>query len=173
MKGSIVLSLQEMVEKHHGEIHWQNILTKSGLEKGHLFFSHHDVDDQMVHNVLDNTTKELNITMTEAADAFGDYWVNTFAPKTYFAFFNTAKSAKDFLMQMNRVHEKITSNIKNATPPRFEYDDVDKNTLIMTYISTRGMEEIWVGLIKGAAKYFNETIDVERLSKNKVRIKFS
>lgn len=172
MKGSIPLSLQKMVQEKFGDAHWNNILVKTGLPENHTFYVHHDVDDEIIKKALENTLSELNISMVEAAEAFGDYWVNTFAPNAYFAFFTSSKSAKEFLMGMDKVHERITSNIENAAPPQFKYEDVDENTLIMTYISKRGLEELWIGLIKGTAKYFNEKVAIERLEKNKVKITF-
>ena len=43
----------------------------------------------------------------------------------------------------------------------------------MTYISSRNLEPIWIGLIKGVGKYFNEKINIENLSKNSVKITFN
>ena len=136
-------------------------------------YGNHDIDDNVIMNVLTNTCEVLDVTFEQAAKTFGNYWMNESASKTYFAFFHRSKSAKEFLLAMDSVHEKVTDKINNANPPGFEYEDVDKNTLIMTYKSKRGLEQIWIGLIKGVGDYYKENIEVIKLSKKSVKINFN
>ncbi len=73
---------------------------------------------------------------------------------------------------MDEVHRKVTLNIQNANPPRFDYEWKDEKTLIMTYKSKRNLIEFFIGLIKGVGKYFNEELEVRKLGGNRVEIKF-
>lgn len=172
MKGTIAICLQDLVKTKFSEDNWETILVKSGLPKDLVIYAHHDIEDDVIMKVLNSTCEVLNITLQQAADAFGEYWMIDYAPKKYFAFFQNVKNAKDFLLNMDRLHAKLTDKIENAKPPKFTYDDIDKNTLIMNYISERGLEQIWIGLIKGVGKYFKENINIEKLSENKVKITF-
>lgn len=173
MKGIVAICLEELVRTKFGEDHWGNILEKSGLPRKHKIYGHNDIEDALVIQILKNTCTELDISLETAADAFGDYWINDFVSKKYHAFFVGKTSAKKFLLEMNRVHQKVTDKVENAKPPQFEYEDVDDNTLIMTYISERGLEVVWIGIIKGVGRYFNEKLTIEKISENKVKIQFN
>ena len=173
MKGTIVIALQDLVKNKFGQENWTNILKKSDLPTDKVFYGHHDVDDSIVMTLIQNTCEVLGITLEQAAEAFGNYWMNEYAPKKYFAFFIGKKTAKDFLLDMNRLHSKITDKIENARPPIFEYEELDNNKITMSYSSSRGLEPIWIGMIKGVGTYFKEDIKIKKIGKSKVELIFS
>jgi hypothetical protein len=114
----------------------------------------------------------LNISLVQAADAFGDYWSTVYAPKIYGAFYDTAKSAREFLLKMDDVHTIMTSTVSDAHPPRFEYEWKDDKTLIMKYKSRRGLIDFVVGLAKGVGKYYKEDLNATKLGDDRVKITF-
>ncbi len=172
MKGVIVKCLSNLVKEKFGEDKWERVLEMSGLPTNMTFVSTQDIDDSEVLKVVGNVCSVLNITLQQAADAFGDYWVNEFAPKIYSPYYVGVNSAKDFLLKMDRVHESSTKRIPNARPPRFEYEWENDNTLIMKYKSHRNLIDFLVGLIKGVGKYFNENLTVTKIDDKSVRIVF-
>ncbi|MBU1077065.1 MAG: heme NO-binding domain-containing protein [Spirochaetes bacterium] len=172
MKGVIVNCLKELVITKFGEDKWREAMEKSGLDPNMAFTSLGDVEDGAVMTVIQNVCKVLNITLEQAADAFGDYWVNEFAPKMYPRHFENIKSSKEFLMKMDKVHEMTTANMANAHPPRFNYKEKDEKTLIMTYNSKRGLMPIFLGLIKGVGKHYKENLKITALNDKDVEIKF-
>ena len=173
MKGTIVIALQDLVKNKFGQEKWINILKKSDLPTDKVFYPHHDVDDSMFMKLIQNTCKVLGITLEQAAEAFGNYWMNEYVPKKYFAFFYGKRTAKDFLLDMNRVHSKMVDKLENAQPPRFECEVLDENKITMSYSSQRGLEPIWIGMIKGVGTYFKEDIKIKKIGKNKVELTFS
>ena len=173
MKGTIVIALQDLVKNKFGQEKWINILKKSDLPTDKVFYAHHDVDDSIFMTLLQNTCKVLGITLEQVAEAFGNYWMNEYAPKKYFAFFIGKRTAKEFLLDMDRVHSKMVDKIENARPPRFEFEELDDNKITMSYSSHRGLELIWIGLIKGVGRYFKEDIKIKKIGKNKVELTFS
>ncbi len=172
MKGVIVSCLAELVRTKFGDDKWEEALEKAGLPRESTFLATQDVDDAAVMKVLDSLCKVLNISLQEAADAFGDYWVNVFAPKVYASYYHGVNSAKEFLLKMDDIHRISTENIPNAHPPRFDYEWKDDKTLIMTYMSHRNLIDIMIGLIKGVGKYFKEDLQVKKLSDTQVEIVF-
>lgn len=173
MKGVIVNCLKELVTEKFGKDKWDAALGKAGVDKDSFFLATQDVDDGVVLKVVGSVCAVLNITLPQAADAFGEHWVCSFAPKIYKSYFNGVTSAKDFLLKMDDVHRITTDNIPNAKPPRFEYSWENGKTLIMKYKSQRGMVDFLVGLIKGVGKYFKESLNVSRVGEDKVKIVFS
>ncbi len=77
---------------------------------------------------------------------------------------------------MNDVHAIIVKKIKGAKPPALELEPIGKKTAYFTYRSERGLFEYFLGLLKGSAKYFNEAINIEEISREnnslKVKIEF-
>jgi len=172
MKGAIAVSLQSMVEKEFGKDKWVNIIKRAGLPANTTFFAHHEIEDKAIMHVVKSTCEELNITLEQAADAFGNYWMTEYAPKKYYAFILTVKDAKSFLLKMNEVHKKITSQ-ENATPPKFEFEEKNDNTITMKYISKRNMEVFWIGLIKGVGNYYKQNIEIKKIETSKVELTFN
>ncbi len=172
MKGVIVNCLKELVTEKFGKDKWEAALEKAGIEKKTSFLATQDVDDGAVLKVVGSTCDVLNISLQQAADAFGEHWVCSYAAKIYKPYYRGVTSAKDFLLKMDEVHRITTESIPNAKPPRFEYSWENDKTLIMKYKSQRGMIDFLVGLIKGVGKYFKENLKVSKLSEDKVKIVF-
>jgi hypothetical protein len=172
MKGVIAIALKEMVVNNFGDDKWREILNGAGIEKEPVILPFTDVDDGIVMNILQSTCRALNLTVSQAGDAFGNYWVNTYASKHYSGYFTSSKSAREFLLNMDKVHTAMTNNMKGAKPPRFMYDWENDKTLNMKYISERGLIDILIGLVKGVATYYKENLDVEKTANDRVRVVF-
>jgi len=172
MKGVIAACLAELVKEKYGKEKWAAVLEDAGLSPTTMFMPSANIEDAAVMKVVGSVCKVLNITMLQAADAFGDYWVTTYAPKVYKAYYRGKPNARDFLTNMDYVHKTVTERIPDAHPPRFDYEWKDDNTLIMHYKSSRGMIDFFVGLLKGVGHYFNEKLVVTKLGLTKVKIVF-
>jgi hypothetical protein len=172
MKGCIALALKELIEEKFGKEKWQKALTDAGLDEEPLILPISDVDDGVVMGVIKSVCNVCGLTLQEAADAFGDYWVNVYSQRVYPSHYEGIKSAKEFILKMDDVHVSATKNMPNAHPPRFDYEWKDDATLIMTYKSERGLIDIMVGLIKGVGKLYKENLRVNKVGDNKVEITF-
>lgn len=173
MKGVIVNCLKEMVTNRFGKDKWEAALEKAGLEKKTAFLATQDIDDNVVFKVIGTTCEVLNISLSQAADAFGEYWTCSYAPNIYKAYYYGVTSAKEFLLKLDEIHRVTTDTIPNAKPPRFEYSWTNDSTLVMKYTSHRGMVDFFVGLIKGVGKYYNQHLTVSKLPGDKVQIVFA
>ncbi|OGW38761.1 MAG: hypothetical protein A2010_04740 [Nitrospirae bacterium GWD2_57_9] len=162
MKGVIPNCLGQLVVNKFGKDKWEAALKLAGLETTTTFLAFQDVPDEAVLKVVDSVCKVLNITLEQAADAFGEYWVCTYGPGIYKTYYQRAASAKEFLLKMDEVHRITTESIPNAQPPRFEYTWPDNKTLIMKYKSKRNLSVFMVGLVKGVGKYYKESLQVSK-----------
>jgi hypothetical protein len=172
MKGVIVLQLKAMVIERFGKDKWEEALAKAGIYKEPIITVISNVDDKIVVDVVNSLCEVLGISLPQLGDAFGDYWVNVYTPKVYASFYANAKTAKDFLLKMDHVHVAMTKNLQDADPPRFEYEWEDNKTLIMKYISKRGLIDFMVGLIKGVGNFYKEDLKVTKLGNDRVKIVF-
>ena len=172
MKGVVVLALKGMLLDNYGADKWQAALRKAGIEKEPVIMPTSDVADEVVLKVVSAVCDTLGISLQQAADAFGHYWVNVYAQKMYNVYFEGVTTAKDFLLKMDTVHVGSTKNIPNATPPRFEYEWKDDKTLIMHYKSKRNLIDFMVGLVKGVGAFYKENLKVSKIGDDKVEIVF-
>src|SRR5262249_2371517 len=135
MKGSVLDCIEMLVSEKFGRPQWEEILSMAGQTRKGGFLPSEDIDDPTVFAVLEALCAKLGLTTEQALDAFGEYWMNIYAPRYYKAYFYGARSAREFLLRMDQVHERLTKNIPNARPPRFQYRWLDNRTLIMEYSS--------------------------------------
>ena len=173
MKGVIVQCLEDLVCKRYGVEKWREALKRSGLDTRAKFYAVQNVDDQTVMKVVGSVCEVLGIALPQAADAFGEHWVNSFASKIYSAYFRQAKSARELLLNMDRTHSETTRNIPDSHPPRFGYTWSDERTLVMTYHSQRYLIDFLVGLVRGVGTYYKEPLCVTKVDNTSVQIRFS
>ena len=172
MKGIIVNCLKNLVCEKFGEDKWDMILETSGIDTASAVHPMENIDDKTVMTVLDSTCKVLGITFGQATDAFGEYWVNVFAPKVYQVYYKDITSAKDYILKMDEIHRKTTRDMEGAKPPHFEYSWKGDKNLIMKYKSKRGLIDLAVSLLKGVGIYFKEDIQVSKISDDEIEVVF-
>ena len=172
MKGAIVQCLGDLAKSNFGNDKWEQSLEKAGMNKNSFFMPIQNVDDEKVMKIIDSLCKVANISPTQAAEAFGDYWVNVYAPKLYSSYFKGVNNSKELLLKMDSIHDSVTKNIPHARPPRFEYEWKDYKTMIIKYKSNRGLIDILLGLVKGVGKYYKEDLKVTKISKDRLQIIF-
>jgi hypothetical protein len=175
MKMQIIDCLSALVKEKFGKEKWDEILTLSDMGRGSNSFKYFvgfDIIDEKAMDIVQNTCKVLNITLEQAADAFGDYWISSYAPKIYPKYYDRFKSAKAFIMGMDQVHREVTEDIENAHPPRFDFEELNDNTLRVHYKSKRKMIDFYIGLVKGIGNYFNVKLEIIKESDEHVLIKF-
>jgi methyl-accepting chemotaxis protein len=172
MKGTIVLCIAELVKTVGGDEKWREILRKSGLPEDLKLTRVADVDDAVIQTVLKNICEVLNLNILQVADAFGDYWINVYAPKHFKAYLFGLNSAKALIMGMDKIHYQVTKILPNAHPPRFDYEEIDEKTLKVHYKSHRNMIDFYIGLVKGIGRMFNTSLKIKKLSEQYIEITF-
>lgn len=172
MKGVIMACLSQLVAERFGDDKLAEIMTACGIDPRKKFIVTEDIPEEQAMLMLQSTCQVLGISLEQAAEAFGDYWVNVYAPNIYKAYYRNVESARDFLLKMDEVHVKATRSMENAMPPRFDYQWEDDNTLIMTYKSSRNLIDVCVGLVKGVGKHFQEDLKVTKLPGGRIRVEF-
>ena len=172
MKGTIVNCLEDLIRTQFGKEKWEQSIQEAELPSTTMFLPMADIDDALVIKLVQAVCKTLHITLEQAADAFGDHWVNVYAQKMYPLFFKTHTNAKDFLLGMDDLHRTMTRTLTNAKPPHFKYEWQNDRTLLMHYKSHRGLVDFVVGLAKGVGRYYKETLRVTKINKTTVKIIF-
>jgi hypothetical protein len=166
-----VCGLRDMVIEKFGNSTWELVLERSGLPKDTVFLPTENAPDELVMKVANNLCAVLEITIEQAADAFGEYWMKSYAPKVYHNLHILVPSSRDFLLRLNDIHNKVKKALEGTQVPYFNYDWQDANTLIMTCESIRHMP-FFIGLVRGVGRYFEESLAVNMWSSTQILIEF-
>jgi hypothetical protein len=170
MKGTIVKCLEELITTQFGKEKWEAILEGAGMSASTVIWPLSDIPDTQVLKLVEAACDNLDISPAEAADAFGDYWVNVYSQKMYPLYYARSQTARDFLLDMDNVHGEMTRRMERARPPRFDYEWEDDRTLIIHYKSDRGLLDFAVGLVKGVGRYYGENLRVSKSEPDQVRV---
>lgn len=162
MKGTILTCLSELVEERYGRKVWTEALRLAGLRPGAIFLPSADVDDAVVHRLFATVAEAGHLTPAELAEAFGDAWINDYAPTLYRQFFTEYRTALDFLASIDVVHAEMTRKNPDAQPPRFTVVERAPGRLVLHYGSARSMEALVPGLIRGVARRYREELVITR-----------
>ncbi|MCK4412518.1 MAG: heme NO-binding domain-containing protein [Candidatus Eisenbacteria sp.] len=160
MKGVINKGIQELIEGRFGADAWAEI--KSRAQCAEPFFAiSEDYPDELTVALAGAASETLGIPVDTLLVEFGKFWVPNTGRDSYPTFYQLAgKTAREFLLNMNRVHEQVTRNAPSATPPVFTYEEVPDGTLCMHYHSQRGLCPVLRGLILGVGELFEEPLEV-------------
>jgi hypothetical protein len=171
MKGTIVKCLEELVTQRFGAEKWKESLRKAGIAEGRTFTMLGDVDETEFMRIMKGVADAASLSMEQTMEAFGEHWSTVHAPTVYAAYFDTAKSARELLLNLDHIHDVMTRSMKSARPPRFRYEWKGDKLLIMHYESKRGLVALMPGLIRGVGKHFNEKLTVRTVG-NAVHVEF-
>ncbi|NIA16211.1 MAG: heme NO-binding protein [Nitrospiraceae bacterium] len=160
MKGIVNKGIQEFVETVHGKDVWASVKARADC-KPPFFAIGQDYPDESSIALLDAASEELDCPREQVMMACGEFIVLNTLKQHYPTYFALAGSSpRELLLHMNRVHEQVTRSIMNATPPRFEFEELDDGRLLMHYESHRGLCSMLHGLILGVGRSFDQNLQV-------------
>ncbi len=171
MKGTILVCLKELVESKFGKPAWDQAVAEAGAAGQH-FLASADVPDARVLKLLAELSKVTKVPAQGLMDAFGDYWANDYAPRIYAAYFRQHRTAMDFLLGVDALHDAMTKSMPNAHPPHFTYERKGEKSLLMTYRSPRGLGAMVPGLVNGIARHYGTRCTVKALAGDRFEVTF-
>ena len=166
MKGIVFTEFLDLVEQKFGIETVDEIIANSQLPSGGAYtavgtYDHHEII-QLLTNLSDNVKMDPQVLLTE----FGKYIFDTFL-KSYPQFFNSVDNSFDFLKSIdNHIHVEVLKLYPDATLPKFDSEEREKDTMVMTYRSERKMASFARGLIEKSVEHYNEkcSIQVKKLN---------
>ena len=172
MKGTVLVCLREVIISAGGDEVWRACLVDGGIEPFTIFSPSADVPDEQAVAVIEAACRRLGLTLQQAADAFGNHWVNSYSPKVYKSFYAKHTTARGFFADINEMHERLTRRLPDARPPRFRLDWAADDVLVMHYESHRSLIEIAIGMAKAIGSYYREDLEVSRVSATALKVVF-
>lgn len=161
MKGIINKGIQDLVEDRFGAEAWEQILEKAGCKE--LFFAiSQDYPDESTVNLVQAVSEFAGLPQEKVMEEYGRYIVPRTLKTSYPTYFTLCgDSPREFLLNMDRVHEHATRSISGAKPPRLNCEELPDGKLLMHYQSGRRLCHVLKGLILGVGDYFGQELQVE------------
>ena len=174
MKGTIHYCLEESIIKMYGEDAWGQIMTSLGNAPDYSYGTHirDDIDEVQSIELFILSSNILKVPLSEIFDVFGEHWCVDYSPRVYGVFYRGMKTTRDAITKLDHVHEVVTGHIKGAFPPRFKYTWLNDNKLQVEYISDRNLIDLFISLIKGLDKKFNNKTIIEKLDEHMLNLTF-
>lgn len=159
-------AIQDLVTSKFGEDKWIAIKSEVGFEDD-FFISMKSYPDELTYNLVASASSILHLEPSTILEAFGEYWILYTAEEGYGEMLALSGSnLKDFLKNLNMLHERITHIMPNLKPPKFTVKELGKNKVQLTYESDRdGLASMVVGLLRGLGTRFDETCKIEHITK--------
>lgn len=158
MKGTIVSAWVQTCNELYGKDLTNEALKHNGLAENKIFTPSEDIDDKVAFGFIEYIGNKVGKSSDDMWKTIGKYNVTTYS-KLYPAFFKY-KNLYSFLQAMYDIHIIVTERIMGAKPPILGIEPIDKYTAHMSYSSPRKMFPFFLGMLEGAANYFNEDIEV-------------
>ena len=174
MKGTVVSTWVKTCRSLYGEEVVKKCMKANGWPEKRVFTPLEDVNDKEIFEFINKVAKEAGKSSKELWGIIGENNLTAFF-EDYPSFFKKVTLFK-FLKALNDVHAIVVKKIKGAKPPALVLEPISEKEAYFTYISERGLFEYFLGLLSGSAKFFNEDIKVEEISRTdnslKIKIEF-
>lgn len=163
MKALVVATWMSTIERMYGEEVLEKSLESAGFKKGVTFTPFEDVDDSKISKMMSTVSSLKNVSLESLWNNIGEENIISFR-RDYPGFFRH-ETLYHFLKSMYDVHVVVVKKIPGSKPPILNIEAISSRKAVFTYSSKRGMFDYFVGLLKGAAKHFNEKIEIKVLEK--------
>ncbi|WP_051434497.1 methyl-accepting chemotaxis protein [Desulfonatronum lacustre] len=154
MKGVLPKLMQEFVKEKFGQDVYKKLQEELGSP---VFLPTASYPDQVLQQMAGIVSRITKKSKRDVLIGLGMYTVPQFH-KMYGRYFN-AKNLKDFYLKMNDIHAQLTKDHPGIKPPNFTYEDKG-DVLFMNYRSKRGLFDYFEGILKSAAQFMKERVDV-------------
>ena len=160
MKGTVFTLLQDMVEEKLGVDVWEEIIAESNLESGGVYTSAQHYPDQEAFALVGALHAKTGAPVEDLLQGFGEYMfehLHNSLPESV----ETPGSYFDYLESVHsHIHVEVRKLDQEATLPDLFVIGREGDTLTLDYQSPRGLCHLAIGLLKGAAKVFDEEVEV-------------
>lgn len=160
MQGSIYTSFSDMVIEKMGMEQWNELLEKTNPPSQGVYTSGQQYEDSELINMVVALSEKTGIAAEKLVEAFGQYLFDSLY-RTSPANVSHIDNLREFLLAIDSViHVEVKRVHPDSYLPKFEYEDGENGELIMYYTSKRKLCHASIGLIFGAAKQFDEAIEI-------------
>lgn len=163
MKGVINVGIQTYIIQRFGDDAWKAIRQNLGIDEPVLRIDQ-DYDDSLTLSLIAELFDLSEASHEQVMRELSDVLLNQVLWEHYSEYFLLAGSdPREFLLNMDRIHNRVTHDIPNSLLPKFEYSFPATNVLHFKYKSERHLCQFCMGLIEAVGLRFNTQLEVKEL----------
>lgn len=162
MYGIVNKAIEDLVISNFGEEKWEAIKERSGIEID-FFISNQPYDDDITYKLAGAVSAEMNMTVSEVLQAFGEWWILKTGKEKYGGLMEAGgHSLREFLINLPAFHSRVMLIYPKLTPPEFKTSNIEEQSIHVHYFSKReGLQEFVRGLLSGLGKMYNTAVVIE------------
>ncbi len=161
MKGIVFTEFLELVEDKFGLEVVNQIIDGCELDTDGVYTSVGTYSHKDMFKMVAKLSELQNIPVPDLLQIYGEYFFDVLS-KGYPQFMDQPNSFVFLESIDNYIHPEVLKLYPEAELPSFDAKMNSENEMTLLYQSSRKMSDFAVGLIKGAAGYFNEEVIVEK-----------
>jgi hypothetical protein len=158
MHGLIFIELKKYVESKFDSRTWDTLLEKAG-RKHQLYLASAVYPDEDIMALVTTACQMTGLAPAAILEDFGAFIAPDLVEQYKFLV-NPNWTLLDFLANTEETIHKVIRFHKGVTPPRLMATRVSEDKLVISYNSPRKLCALLKGIVKGAAKYYNEPVTV-------------
>lgn len=164
MYGIVNKAIEDLVKANFGEEKWIAVKKRSAIDVDY-FLSNEPYDDDITFKLAAATAAEMNMTVEQVLEAFGEWWILKTGKEKYGGLMEAGgQNLKEFLVNLPMFHSRIMLIYPKLTPPEFKVSNIEEKSIHVHYFSKRqGLQEFVRGLMFGLGKMYQTPIIVELL----------
>jgi len=160
MQGAIFTAFSDMIIEKMGMEQWNELIDKTSPTSNGIYTSGAQYEDSELINMVVALSEKTGIPAEKLVEAFGQYLFDILY-KNSPVDVSKIDNLRDFLLAIEDViHVEVKRLNPDSYLPTFKYEDGPDGELIMYYSSKRQLCHASIGLIFGAAKQFDEVIEI-------------
>jgi hypothetical protein len=158
MNGAMFNSLARFVEKNYPQVSFSDLCQKASL-RTNIFAELTWFPDKDFFNLMEILSNQTQREITTLWREFGKETFLYFA-EIFSDYMKKVTSLDDMFTMINKIHYNISKD-GLGTPPRFEFKKVSGHHFEIRYTSNRNLHDFFLGMLEGAAKYFETSVKIE------------
>ena len=161
MQGIIFNALEEFVLENASMEVWNSILDENELASGGSYTSGQSYDDKEIDALASTLCKKLDVTLATGLGLFGEFLFEFLLTRSAIEI-RDYKTVQELLSELESViHRDVKRIHPGAYTPLFEYVPSTSVAGILTYRSKRKLCMVAEGLVKGAAKHYQQEVKLD------------
>jgi hypothetical protein len=162
MKGIVFTEFLDLVENEFGLEVVQQIIDECELESDGVYTTVGTYSHKDMFKMVGKLSEIKGLPVPALLTVFGEYFFTTLKDK--YPVFVEKPNLFSFLNSIDQyIHPEVLKLYPDAELPRFQAEIKSDNEMVLNYMSSRKMSDLAIGLIKGAANYFEEDVDVVKI----------
>lgn len=160
MHGIVHAELQKFVIDRHGRPAWEELLKQAGLASKAYAVSQHYPDSDVI-SLVTTASRMTGTPVGQLLEDFGEFIVPDLVD-LYRPLLDTRWRTLEVLEHTERtIHRVVRLRNPGASPPELRCQRLSANEVRVSYNSARKMCALARGIIRGLAKHFQETVQIE------------